>query len=330
MLFFDAIIYLALVCSAVLAAPSYIDVHDKIYPPDPPATHHVLMGIKYYDEEAKKEKVDEVIIDLYGTVTPLTVQNFATIGRGLRVLTDAANEEGSTMVTYKKTLFTKLIKDDIIEGGEVLPGITPFSMYGFKFADENFFLKHDRPGRVSLVNDGEPDTNDSRFSISLNANGSPERDGLNVVFGQVIFGYDNLEKIQLSQVSSKSHRPEHDITISYIVVDELKISDLAKLHQEYMDKLTKFENGDQSVGIKLGPTRTQLKEGRKKQDLEKEERRKLHDMKLAQNNNPVMKISIGFVLLLILYLITTKRKLLFSRSSANVTNLDDPVSIRKD
>jgi len=223
-----------------------------------------------------------------------------------------------------------LIKDDIISGGEVLPGITPFSIYGFKYEDENFFLKHDRPGRVSLVNDGEPDTNDSRFSISLNIDGSPERDGHNVVFGQVIFGYDNLEKIQMSQVSGASSRPEHDITISYIVVDELKIADLTKAHNEYMDNLVKFEDGDKTVGVKLGPTRSQLKDGKKKKDEEKEERRKLHDMKLEQNNNPIMKVSIGFVLLLVLYLVSKKRKFLFSKSSANVNNLDNVVSMRND
>lgn len=321
----------------VSAAPTYADVQDKLFPPDPPATHHILMGIKYYDEKAEKEKVGEVIMDLYGTVVPLTVENFATIGRGLKIFTETtSNPEGSMTVTYKKTKFNKLIKDDIIEGGEVLPGITPFSLYGYKFEDENFVLKHDRPGRVSMVNDGDPNTNDSRFSISLNAAGSPEMDGKNVVFGQVIFGYDNLEKIQMSKVSA-SYRPEHDITISYIVVDELKIADLANAHQEYMNKLEKFENGDQSVGVKLGPTRSQLKKGRKqkqedkkKQQEEKDERRKLHDMKLAQNNHPMVKVAIGFVILLAIYVVLKLRKSLFSKSSATLGNSDNVVSMRSD
>lgn len=321
---------LASVSTLVSAAPTYADVQNKLFPPDPPATHHILMGIKYYDEESKKEKVGEVIMDLYGTVVPLTVENFATIGRGLRILTDTTNNpEGSMTVTYKKTKFNKLIKDDIIEGGEVLPGITPFSLYGYKFEDENFFLRHDRPGRVSMVNDGDPDTNDSRFSISLNVNGAPEMDGKNVVFGQVIFGYDNLERIQLSKVSA-SYRPEHDITVSYIVVDELKIGDMTKAHQDYMDKLTKFEAGDESVGVKLGPTRSQLKEGKKKQLEEKEERRKLHDMKLEQNNNPMLKVAIGFVILLAFYLVLKKRKSFFGKSSANLGNSEKVVSVRND
>lgn len=318
MLLLQALVSFVVLCSQALAAPAYTDIQAKVYPPDPPATHHVLMGIKYFDEVEKKELVSEIIIDLYGTVAPMAVENFAVLGKGLSIMTDP-QAEGTTLVTYKKTKFTKLIKDDIIEGGEVLPGMTSFSIFGFKWADEGFFLKHDRPGRVALVNDGEPDTNDSRFSISLNSNGSPERDGANVVFGQVIFGYDNLEKIQTSKVSSATHRPEHDITVSYIVVDELKIADTAKLHQEYLEKLDKFEAGDMSQGVKMLPSMATLKE-----------KQKLKDMKTSQLGHPLAKVSYGIIFLLVLYLLAKKKRFLFAKSSANSNSAANVVSLRND
>ncbi|GMM55945.1 peptidylprolyl isomerase family protein [Maudiozyma humilis] len=318
MLLLQALVSFVLLCSQALAVPASTGIEAKVYAPDPPATHHVLMGIKYYDEDKKKEAVSEIIIDLYGTVAPMAVENFAVLGKGIAIMTDP-QAEGTTLVTYKKTKFTKLIKDDIIEGGEVLPGITSFSIFGFKWADEGFFLKHDRPGRVSLVNDGEADTNDSRFSISLNPNGSPERDGKNVVFGQVIYGYDNLEAIQKCAVSATSNRPEHDITISYIIVDELKIADSAKLHQEYMTKLDKFESGDLSQGIKLAPSAATLRENKK-----------LKDMKTSQLNHPLAKVSYGIIFLLVLYLLAKKKRVLFFKSSASAGSAANVVSLRND
>lgn len=310
-------------CTLALSAPSPTKTDEKIYPPNPPATHHVLMGIKYFDELAKKEQVGEVIIDLYGTIVPLTVENFATIGTGFRITLDPKGET-TTGITYKNTKFTKVKKNDIIEGGEVLPGISSFSIYDITFPDENFFLTHDRPGRLSLVNDGKVDNNDSRFSISMNPEGSPELDQKNVVFGQVIFGYDNLERIQLTKVNNM-YKPEHDVTVVYVVVDKLMIGDLEKAQQDYVDNLAKFEDGDLSVGVKLPPTLAELKKARNS-----EERERLRDLKIEQYDHPALKVGLGMVGLSVLYFILRLRKRVISRSSATSGSNGNVVSLRND
>jgi len=82
------------------------------------------------------------------------------------------------------------------------------SIYGMKFDDENFILRHDAAGVLSMANSG-PNTNGSQFFICLNK--TPWLDGKHVVFGHVIEGLNVCKKME--SVGSKSGTPNDPVVI---------------------------------------------------------------------------------------------------------------------
>lgn len=83
------------------------------------------------------------------------------------------------------------------------------SIYGEKFADENFKLRHDRPFLLSMANAG-PNTNGSQFFITTVV--TSWLDGKHVVFGEVVEGQDLVKKIE--SLGSPSGKPKADIKIA--------------------------------------------------------------------------------------------------------------------
>ncbi|CAE6499903.1 unnamed protein product [Rhizoctonia solani] len=104
------------------------------------------------------------------------------------------------------------VRDFMVQGGDFLngDGTGSFSIYGDKFPDENFQMKHTGPGLLSMANSG-PNTNGCQFFITAAA--CDFLDGKHVVFGKVIDGILTLRKIE-NVATGPNNRPKLTVKIT--------------------------------------------------------------------------------------------------------------------
>jgi cyclophilin family peptidyl-prolyl cis-trans isomerase len=142
-------------------------------------------------------------MELFDEVVPITARNFYSIASG-------QNQQG---FTYKNSIFHRIIPQFMLQGGdfENFDGTGGQSIYGRKFNDENFLVKHGSPGLLSMANSG-PNTNGAQFFITTVK--TDWLDGKHVVFGRI----DDQESFnivkRIEALGSSSGTPSKRVVIT--------------------------------------------------------------------------------------------------------------------
>jgi len=170
------------------------------------ANEEEITSYVYFDVSIDGNPEGRITMGLFGKTVPKTAENFRALCTG-----ENGTGRSGKPLHYKNSIFHRIIPSFMIQGGDFtnFNGTGGESIYGSKFNDENFTIKHSAPGYLSMANSG-PNTNGSQFFITTVT--TSWLDGRHTVFGKVTDGMDVVKKVESMGSSSGTPKKRVEIT----------------------------------------------------------------------------------------------------------------------
>ena len=170
------------------------------------------LPVVFFDVAASTLPLGRIVVELRADVCPLTCENFRALCTG-----EKGTGRNRKALHYKGSRIHRVVPNFMVQGGDFTRnnGTGGESIFGMKFADENFHLKHGGAGVLSMANAG-PNTNGSQFFITTAP--APWLDNKHTVFGRVVGGMDVVTLIE-GVSTDRFDKPYEEVKIMNVDVE---------------------------------------------------------------------------------------------------------------